>query len=106
MTFVAARPPVIGSKAAPGIRASLRVSKSGVGTVSLIVPVSRFPAFSGSPIGRKFDVRVGRAESQGLLRIEERDGGAFTFTAGIKGSAVLKIDRWDLLPTESRGAEA
>ena len=100
-----ARPAVIGSKAAPGIRASLRVNKAGIGTVMLIVPASRFHAFSGDPVGRKFDVRIGRVEHLGHIRIEEAKDGALTFVRGVKGCAVLKLDRWDVLPNESRKAD-
>ena len=105
MSFTPACAPLVAPK--PGsISASLRENKRGVRTVCLTVTKSAQTGHLSEPIGKKFDVRIGRGEHHGILRIEERPDGAFTFTPLVRGSARMLLSAWDLLPKEKRPAGA
>ena len=88
--------------AGDGISFSLLISKRSKAARFYINAAAQERYFGGEIVGKKAVCLVGRGSDEGRVRIMLSDDGDFQFTASMKGTAVLKVGHWDLLPDDKR----
>lgn len=71
-----------------------------------IRPDMQASLFGGPMGGKRFNIGIGSGTDEGRLLISEHSDGAILCHEAMKGSAVLAMEAWDLLPKDARPSAA
>jgi hypothetical protein len=103
MSFTPASPPTIKpTGAGTGFSISFLYSKKSKVVRITVTASAQAEHFGGSIIGKRLDLMIGRDSDRGRIKLVLAEEGVFEVVGGIKGSAFIKADRWNLLPDDKR----
>lgn len=106
MPFTDVAPPAAAAPPGTGYSFGLQVTKRNRTARLTIRSDKQIQAFGKSIIGARVTVQAGRGADEGRLRIVIDPDGDIEVKGGIKDSAFIKMNAWDLLPKDKRPAGA
>lgn len=106
MPFTDVAPPAAPPPPGTGYSFGLQVSKRARTARLTIRADKQMQVFGKSIIGERVSVQAGRGSDEGRLRIVLDPNGDIEVKGGIKASASIKMNAWDLLPKDKRPAGA
>lgn len=106
MPFTDIAPPPAPPPPGTGFTFSLQVTKRITKARLIIRADKQDQFFGGSVAGKAFSAQVGRGSDEGKLRLVLDPQGDLEAKPTMKGSVIINMRAWDLLPKDKRPAAA